>query len=105
NWAEAPLRGGEWNLLELELDGDEGLIRLNVNAKQFTSFKFDPSVVYQGAWSPTIAQIGLEGKVGKLQEGHVDDIYIDSTLQRIAIGNAETLENLTHYEIQMATRW
>lgn len=105
NWAEAPVVGGSWNHLEFEMDTDEGLIRLKVNSQAFTEFKFDPSLDASGRWSPTAALIGLDGKVGKLQVSQIDDIYFDSTLQRAVIGNAPSLEKVTHYELQMPKKW
>ena len=105
NWAEAPLKGNDWNLLELEMDTGLGVIRLRVNAVELTKLTFDPSTDFAGRWSPTVALIGLDGKVGKLQEGHLDDIYIDNSLQRVIVGNSPSFENLTHYEVQRPISW
>src|SRR5690606_28089657 len=98
-------KGNDWNLLELEMDTGLGVIRLRVNAVELTKLTFDPSTDFAGRWSPTVALIGLDGKVGKLQEGHLDDIYIDNSLQRVIVGNSPSFENLTHYEVQRPISW
>ena len=105
NWSTAPVKGGEWNHLELEMDTQKGLVRLRVNARELTSFSFDPSLDYKGKWSPTVALMGLNGKVGKLQESYVDDIYIDNTLQRVMLGNAPTIDQVSLYENQRPVKW
>ncbi|MDX5388110.1 MAG: hypothetical protein LPK15_15235 [Alteromonadaceae bacterium] len=105
NWAEAPLQGGKWNHLELELDTQKGFARLHVNSKKLTEFSFDPALDREGKWSPTVALIGLEGKVGRLQESHLDDIYIDNTLQRVVLANAKSINDATHYEVQQPVKW
>lgn len=105
NWSEAPVKGGAWNHLELEMDTEKGLARLHVNSQKFTEFSFDPSLDYEGQWSPTVALIGLNGKVGKLQESHLDDIYIDNSFQRVMLANASAIDQVTSYEIQRPTKW
>lgn len=105
NWAEAPIQGGKWNHLELELDTQRGFARLHVNSKKLTEFSFDPALDNVGKWSPTVALIGLEGKVGRLQESHIDDIYIDNTLQRVVLANAKSISDATHYEVQQPVKW
>lgn len=105
NWETAPVKGGEWNHLELEMDTEQGFVRLRVNSDVLTSFSFDPALDSQGRWSPTVALMGLNGKVGKLQQSHMDDIYIDKALQRVVVGNASKFENVTHYEVQYPTLW
>ena len=105
NWSEAPLKGNEWNLLELEIDSLKGFARLRVNSKTLTEFSFPPSLDYQGKWSPTVALIGLNGKAGRLQESHLDDIYIDNTLQRVLIGDASSFNSLKHTELQRPVSW
>jgi hypothetical protein len=105
NWSTAPVIGGEWNHLEMEMDTQKGLVRLFVNSKQLTSFNFDPSLDYQGRWSPTVAMLGLNGKVGKLQESQVDDIYIDNSIQRVILGNAPTIDQVTRHENQRQLEW
>lgn len=105
NWSEAPLKGGEWNHLELEIDTKIGMVRLTVNTEELANFAFDPSLAYESRWSPTVASLGLNGKVGKLQESHLDDIYIDDSLQRVVLGNAPTIDQVTHYEVQRPIAW
>ncbi|KPQ30433.1 MAG: IPT/TIG domain [Marinobacter excellens HL-55] len=105
NWSEAPLKGNEWNLLELELDSKKGFARLRVNSKTLTEFRFETSLDYQGKWSPTIALIGLNGKVGRLQQSFLDDIYFDNTLQRVFLGDSSSFESLNHSELQRPIAW
>lgn len=105
NWATAPIKSNSWNHLELELDSRAGFARLRHNGKTFTKFSFDSQLDHLGQWSPTIALIGLEGKVGKLQEGNIDDIYMDNTLQRVVLGNAPAFSDVTHYEVQRPVGW
>ncbi|MCL7945690.1 hypothetical protein [Marinobacter sp. ATCH36] len=105
NWEAKPLNGGDWNHLEVALDTEKGRADFFLNGDNFTGFDFDPSEDFGGQWSPTVALLGLNGKVGKLQEGEIDDIYIDSSLQRVAIGDAANYADLTDYEIQRPTSW
>lgn len=104
NWKTADLNPGEWNLLELEMDTDTGRIDLFLNTKHFTGFEIDPRLELEGK-SPTIALMGLNGKVGKLQESEMDDIYMDSTLQRVVLADAKEFNNISHYEIQRPIKW
>lgn len=104
-WTEAPVKGNEWNLMEFEVDSKRGFARARINSQELATIKFDPSIDYKGRWSPTVALMGLNGKVGKLQESHLDDIYIDDSLQRIIIGDSATLKGLTHSELQRPLSW
>ncbi|MBU2955607.1 hypothetical protein [Marinobacter sp. F3R08] len=105
NWENTPLNAGQWNHLELELDTVKGRVRLFLNGENFSSFEFDPSLDQMGKWSPTIAGLGLNGKVGKLQEGEIDDIYFDKTVQRVLIGDAAVFSDLKNYELQRPVSW
>lgn len=105
NWDSKPLKASEWNHLEMELDTAKGRVELFINGDNFTGFDFDPSVDASGQWSPTIAALGLNGKVGKLQEGEIDDIYFDNTRQRVVLGDASEYKNLKNYEVQRPISW
>lgn len=105
NWDSKPLKGGEWNHLEVEIDTARGKVDLAINGDFFGGFDFDPSKDAEGKWSPTIAALGLNGKVGKLQEGEIDDIYFDNSLQRVIIGDAPEYDKLTQYEVQRPVSW
>lgn len=105
NWEAKPLRGGEWNHLELEMDTQDGRIDVYLNGDNFTGFNFDSSIDEAGRWSPTVALLGLNGKVGKLQESEIDDIYFDKTYQRVIIGDSPEYKNLANYEVQRPVAW
>lgn len=105
NWDTKSLNAGQWNHLELELDTARGRVRLFLNGENFAGFDFDPSLDAAGKWSPTIAALGLNGKVGKLQEGEIDDIYFDKTLQRVVVGDAPQFRDLENYEVQRPVSW
>lgn len=105
NWEAADIEGGEWHHLEVAVDTALGKIELSVNASVLTTLNFDPRLSMESQYSPTVALLGLNGKVGKLQEGLLDDIYIDSTLQRVVLANAKTASEVTHYELQRPIKW
>lgn len=105
NWDSKPLKGNEWNHLEVELDTVRGRVDLAINGNFFGGFDFDPTRDAEGKWSPTVAALGLNGKVGKLQKGEIDDIYLDSSLQRVIIGNSPEYNKLTQYEVQRPISW
>lgn len=105
NWDSKPLKGGEWNHLEVELDTVKGRIDLAINGDFFGGYDFDPSRDADGKWSPTIAALGLNGKVGKLQEGEIDDVYFDNSLQRVIVGDSPEYSKLTQYEVQRPISW
>ncbi|SNC68263.1 hypothetical protein SAMN04487881_2250 [Marinobacter sp. es.048] len=105
NWDSQPLKGNQWNHLEVELDTVTGRVALAINGNFFGGFDFDPARDAEGKWSPTVAALGLNGKVGKLQEGEIDDIYIDRSLQRVIIGDSPEYSKLTQYEVQRPISW
>ncbi len=104
NWDSQDLNGGRWHLLELAMDTKKGSVDLFVNSNHLTKFEFSPDIEMEGA-SPTIALMGLNGKVGKLQEGEIDDIYMDSTIQRVVLADAPSYEEVSHWEIQKPVKW
>lgn len=105
NWDSKPLKGGEWNHLEIELDTIKGRVDFAINGDFFGGYDFEPTKDASGQYSPTIAALGLNGKVGKLQEGEIDDIYFDNSLQRVIIGDSPNFDTLTQYEVQRPISW
>jgi len=103
-WDFRHLDPNKWNHLELELDSEIGIIQLYVNSKPLNPISFDPRLDMPGL-SPTVALLGLNGKVGKLQISEIDDIYIDKTRQRVLIGDADSYNNVNHWEVQKPTSW
>jgi hypothetical protein len=104
-WEARPLKGGEWHHMEVALDTQQGQLSAYLDGENFTNLTFSRTEAVSGRWSPTIALLGLDGKVGKLQESEIDNIYMDSSLQRIVIADNEDLSKSTNYELQMIRNW
>src|SRR5690554_62000 len=105
SWVYAPIKVGEWNLMELMLDTDTGKLQARVNSKHLTDYDLGTNPDIKGKYSPTIGLIGFDGSSQTSQEHEISEIYMDSSLQRVVIGNAETFDKVTHYEIQMPVKW
>lgn len=105
SWVYAPIKVGEWNLMELMLDSDTGKLEARVNSKHLTTYDLGKNTALKGKYSPTIGLIGFDGKFQTAQEHEISEIYMDSSLQRVVIGNASTFDKVTHYEIQMPVKW
>jgi|GEM_PF-1521369 len=105
NWSAAPIEGGKWHLLEVQMDTGKGEATLRVNTQTVTKINFDPKLAAAGKWSPTIGLVGLDGKSGRLQKNWLDDIYFDNSFQRVVLGNAPAYDQVTHYELQRPTSW
>lgn len=105
HWVGTPLEGGEWHLMEFEIDTDERQVRTAVNGKWHPPLNFEEGVVIDGKLSPTIALIGLNGKTGMLQDTEIDEIYMDSSLNRIMLGNSQVYDEVTHLELQRPLEW
>lgn len=99
------LPGGEWVHLEYELDVEKGVFRLYEDGRLLGEQSFSPEAAYQGKYSPTVALLGTNAKQLKLQESWISEIYIDSSFQRVVIGNAPRYEDVTHKELQRPTAW
>lgn len=99
------LESNEWVHLEYEIDTDKGLLRVSENGKVLGEEYFSPDAIYKGKYSPTLALLGTNAKQLKLQQSWISEIYIDNSLQRIAIGNAGNYSDVTHHEIQRPVRW
>ena len=105
NWESNILEGDEWHHMEIEMDTDQGRIDLYVDSDPITGFDFSPALEEQGKWSPTVALLGLNGKVGKFQESDFDDIYIDNSFRRVVLADANTLDSASRTEIQFPINW
>ena len=105
NWDAKSLNAGKWNHLEVELDTTKGRVDFAINGEFFGGYNFEPAKDASGRYSPTIAALGLNGKVGKLQVGEIDDIYFDNSLQRVIIGDSPDFDTLTQYEVQRPISW
>lgn len=105
NWESRALNGDEWNHMELKMDTEAGLIQIFVNSEQVTRFNFSQTLDAQGKWSPTVALLGLNGKVGKLQVNEFDDIYIDNSFQRVILANSKKFSDVTQHELQLPVKW
>src|SRR5690606_20940649 len=104
-WIYAPVVAGQWNLMEMMLDSKKGKAWIKVNAKDIFELNFGTQADLIGKYSPTIALIGFDGKHQTHQTHEMSEIYMDSTFQRVMIGNAATFDAVTHYEIQMPMSW
>lgn len=95
----------EWVHIEYELDTDKGLLRMYEDGKLLGEDYFPPEAIYSGDYSPTLSLLGTNAKQLLLQESWISDIYVDSSLQRVVIGNARRYEDVTHKELQRPTVW
>ena len=66
---------------------------------------FSPDSIYAGKYSPTLALLGTNAKQLKLQKSWISEVYVDSSLQRVAIGNASNYADVTHHELQRPINW
>lgn len=99
------LPAGEWVHLEYELDTDKGLLRMYEDGRLLGEDYFSPGAIYSGDYSPTLSLLGTNAKQLLLQESWISDIYVDSSLQRVFIGNAPQYKDVTHKELQRLTAW
>jgi len=105
SWVYAPVKAGEWNLMELMMDTSTGKLEARVNSQHLADYDLGKNADLKGKYSPTIGLIGFDGKSQSYQEHELSEIYMDNSLQRIVIGNAPTFDKVTHYEIQMPIKW
>lgn len=105
NWESTPLTANEWHLLELEMDTSKGTVQTFVDGQEMNLMEFPKDTAATDLGSPTIALIGLNGKAGKFQRTTIDDVYMDNNLNRVVIGNARKISDVTHYELQRYTSW
>lgn len=92
----------EWNQLEFHIDVTDNQVSRWLNGSLIVSFS--PSDTRTSGNSPTVKQIGVDGKqTFNLPE--FGEIYLDSTPQRIVIGNASTWAACTLREPQRLTSW
>ena len=105
NWENRVLEGNQWHFMEFMIDTDKGIFKINIDAQPMTSFNFDPKLAFEGEWSPTVALLGLNGKVGHLQESDFDDIYIDNSFQRVIIADSKNIQEARYIEVQYPLSW
>lgn len=109
NWPK-----GRWNHLQVEYKGSsspgvaDGWVRWYINGQlQHTQDNLitrlnDPSGCY-----PLV--LGLHNAHGDASSDRddfwMDDLYVDTTLARVEIGNAPVYQDCTHREVQIPTSW
>lgn len=95
----------DWNHMEFEIDLANNTMQSWLNNQPIVPSR-DISIVLRNnsGFSPTIALIGTDGKQ-YLQSAEFGEIYMDSTLQRVAIGNAASWDKVSHSEIQLPDSW
>lgn len=96
---------GKWVHMEYELDTDKGLLRMYEDGRLLGEDYFSPDAIYKGKYSPTLSLLGTNANQLKLQESWISDIYVDSSLQRVVIGNAPRYDDVTHKELQRPMVW
>jgi hypothetical protein len=94
-----------WHHFEFEIDTSRGVVRSWFDGEMGGVGEFDPRAAFQDGFSPTIALIGNNAKQDKLQNLYISEIYMDSSIQRVIIGDAPNYEGLSHYEIQRPVFW
>lgn len=99
------LPGEEWTHLEVELDTDKGRMRVYEDSKLVGEDFFSPEGIYSGRYSPTLSLLGTNGHMLKLQKAWISEVYFDSSIQRVVIGDAPNFDDVTHYELQRVLDW
>ncbi|MDF0752167.1 hypothetical protein NLU14_18210 [Marinobacter sp. 71-i] len=99
------LEPDKWVHIEYEIDTEKGMLRLYENGNKLGEEYFPEGRNYQGKYSPTLALLGTNAKQLKLQKSWISEIYVDSSLQRVAIGNAPKYSEVSHHELQRPLAW
>ena len=94
-----------WHHFEVEIDTERGVMRSWFNGEMGGVGEFDPRAAFEEGLSPTIALIGNNAKQDKLQNLYISEIYMDSSVQRVVVGDAPRYEDLSHYEVQRPIGW
>jgi hypothetical protein len=96
---------GKWNFMELFIDLNAGKAIAKVNGIKDFEEVFGADKDLEGSGSPTIALLGLNGKIQVLQKMELDDIYMDHRFSRIFIGNKPNFRDLDSYNLQIPVEW
>jgi hypothetical protein len=94
----------QWNHMELFIDQTKNTVKTKVNSRP------DFEGVYSGdedriGFAPAIGLIGFDSTVEMPQKIWLDDIYMDSSFQRVTLADAENSADITHEEVQFYTKW
>lgn len=105
DWTAAPVTPGEWHLMEFMLDTESGELKVYTDRALLTTVDVSDDNSYSGKWSPTIALLGFNGKIQEFQDIKIDDIYMDKSFARVAIGDKPNFSELRTYELQYPVNW
>lgn len=105
DWTAAPVTPDQWHLMEFMLDTDSGELKVYTDRELLTTVDVTDEINYPGKWSPTIALIGFNGKTQEFQDIRIDDIYMDKTFSRVALGDKPYFSELSSYELQYPLKW
>src|SRR5690606_22619702 len=105
SWEAAPVIPGKWNRMEIFIDTDKGETWTRTNNKLTNHIKFDPNIALSGKLSPTLALLGFNGKTQNYQVSEFGEIYMDTSAQRVVIGDAPNWEDVKHSELQYPISW
>jgi len=94
----------EWNLLEFVADREEGWIEGWVNFQKRGRVEWDPQET-EADISPSLGTLGQETIDYGYNTFRISEVYQDSSVQRVVVADAETLEEASHYELQRPTEW
>lgn len=94
----------EWNLLEYVVDIEEGWAKARVNFEVRRRAEWDPELTATPN-SPTMQLIGMHTGDFGFNTFRISEVYQDSSVQRVVVADAETLEDASHYELQRPTEW
>lgn len=95
----------EWNHLEIFVDRSSKSVVTRVNGAVSVEGNYTQDL-FDAGHSPTIGLIGFDASLSGLpQKIWMDDIYLHNEFQRIVLSNAQSVDDLSHYEIQYFSKW
>lgn len=100
-----PLVKNQWQHVEIEIDTQAGRMRHWVDTVLRGDNSWNPDLVGDPDFSPTLNDLGWDGGVTGISDSYISDVYFDHALQRIYIGNASTWAACTHVELQRPAAW
>lgn len=105
NSARSPTPGA-WNLWEVQLDiGSSPKVILSLNGEVILTGNSAWSKEVFGSNAPTIALLGMNDMMSRPFSIELDDIYLDTTFQRVLLANAKSLKDATVFELQRPQTW